>query len=92
MQEQDEIKKIEIKDLRVGRTPMMRINNFYSLATILIMSVVLIWYVNYVLPEQEKIKIKEQQEVKLKAQELAEYEKRQAQIELSQKLHKDHKE
>jgi len=57
-QQIQEIKQIKIKDLKVGRTPSVRINNFYSLMTIVIMSVVVIWYVNYILPEQEKAKKK----------------------------------
>lgn len=84
----EDIKPIEIKDIRGGRTPSMRINNFYSLATILIMSVVIMWYVNYVLPEQEKQKAQELQEQQQKAKQLEAYQKREAEIELSRKLNK----
>ncbi|MDD2699176.1 MAG: hypothetical protein PHF17_10275 [Arcobacteraceae bacterium] len=89
---EEEIKKIEIKDIRGGRTPSMRINNFYSLMTILIMSVVLLWYVNYVLPEQERIKQEELKQQQYEAKMVEAYQKREAQIELSRKLHKDKKE
>ena len=84
----EDIKPIEIKDIRGGRTPSMRINNFYSLATILIMSVVIMWYVNYVLPEQEKQKQQELREQQQKAKQLEAYQKREAEIELSRKLNK----
>lgn len=86
-----QIKQIEIKDIKVGRSPSVRINNFYSLMTILIMSVVILWYSNYVLPEFEKQKAKELQEQQLKAKQLEAYQKREAEIELSQRLHKDTK-
>lgn len=85
----EEIKPIEVKDIRGGRTPSMRMNNFYSLATILIMSVVMMWYVNYVLPEQEKQKQQELQEQQQKAKFQEEHRLREAQIELSRRLHKD---
>jgi len=86
-----QIKQIEIKDIKVGRSPSVRMNNFYSLATILIMSVVILWYSNYVLPAFEKQKAKELQEQQLKAKQLEAYQKREAEIELSQRLHKDTK-
>jgi hypothetical protein len=86
-----QIKQIEIKDIKVGRSPSVRMNNFYSLATILIMSVVILWYSNYVLPAFEKQKAKELQEQQLKAKQLEAYKKREAEIELSQRLHKDTK-
>ncbi len=86
-----QIKQIEIKNISVGRSPSVRMNNFYSLATILIMSVVIIWYSNYVLPAFEKQKAKELQEQQQKVK-LEENKKlREAQIELSQRLHKDTK-
>ena len=59
--------------------------------TILIMSVVILWYSNYVLPAFEKQKAKELQEQQLKAKQLEAYQKREAEIELSQRLHKDTK-
>ena len=85
----EELKPIEIKDIRGGRTPSMRINNFYSLATILIMSVVMIWYVAYVYPQIEKQKQKEKIEQEQKAKELEKCHQREAQVELSKRLHKD---
>ena len=85
----EELKQIEIKDIRGGRTPSMRMNNFYSLATILIMSIVMMWYVNYVLPEQEKQKLQEQKAQQEREKQIEAYQKREAQIELSRQLHKD---
>ncbi len=85
----EEIKPIEIKDIRGGRSPSVRINNFYSLATILIMSVVILWYSNYVLPAFEKGKQEELQAQQEKQKQLEAYQKREAQIELSRQLHKD---
>ena len=64
-----QIKQIEIKNISVGRSPSVRMNNFYSLATILIMSVVILWYSNYVLPAFEKQKEKELQAARFKLQE-----------------------
>ncbi|MDX9744145.1 MAG: hypothetical protein RBT59_10030 [Arcobacteraceae bacterium] len=81
-----QIKQIEIKDIRVGRSPSVRMNNFYSLATILIMSVVILWYSNYVLPAFEKGKQDELRVQQQKAKQLEEHQKREAQIELSRKL------
>jgi len=81
-----EIKRIEVNDIRVERSPSVRMNNFYALATILIMSVVILWYSNYVFPQQEKIKQQERQEKEYKAQLLKQQKEREAQIELSQKL------
>ena len=87
-QQIQEIKQIKIKDLKVGRTPSVRINNFYSLMTIVIMSVVVIWYVNYILPEQEKAKKKALQEEAYRAKIEKQHQLREAQIQLSQKLNK----
>ncbi len=86
-----QIKQIEIKNISVGRSPSVRMNNFYSLATILIMSVVILWYSNYVLPAFEKQKEKELQEQQQKAKIEENKKLREAQIELSQRLHKEAK-
>ena len=89
--ENDEVEKIVVTRLKGQRKVSTIVNNFYSLITIVIMSIVIIWYVNYILPQQ---KINEQKA--LKQQEHQEYiqilkDKRDAQIELSRKLNKEKK-
>ncbi|MCK5293101.1 MAG: hypothetical protein KAJ49_00490 [Arcobacteraceae bacterium] len=89
--ENEEIEKIVVKSLKGQRKTSTIINNFYSLITIVIMSIVIIWYVNYILPFQ-----KENKQKHLKKEQYKEYiqiqkEKREAQIELSKKLHKEKK-
>jgi len=84
----DNIEKIEVKSIRVPRKDSLVINNFYSLITIVIMCVVIIWYTNYILPQQ-KIQAKKQEELqKYKDFLKGQYQKREAQIKLSQKLNK----
>jgi len=85
----EKIKPIEIRSIRVPRKPSVVINNFFSLMTIIIISLVIIWYVNYVLPNQTLLKQKQ-----LKLQQYHEYLKkeqlkRKKQIELSRKLHEN---
>lgn len=83
---EEEIEKIEVKDIRQKRSPGLVINNFYTLLTIVIMSVVILWYVNYILPEQEAQKLREQQKIEqLQLLEEAK-QRREAQIELSKRL------
>jgi Mg2+/citrate symporter len=84
--QEEELKKIEVKDIRKERSVGLVINNFYTLLTIVIMSVVILWYVNYILPEQEEAKQREihKQEQLQKLQE--QKAKREAQIKLSKKL------
>lgn len=89
--EEDELKKIEVKSLKGQRKASVIINNFYSLITIVIMSIVIIWYVNYILPQQ---KINKQKQ--LKKEQYQEYlqeqrAKREAQIKLSVRLNKKSK-
>ena len=84
----DKIKKIEIKSIRVPRKDSLVINNFYSLITIVIMCVVILWYSNYILPQQ-KIQAQKQEKLqKYKAYLKDQYSTREAQVELSQKLNK----
>jgi Tfp pilus assembly protein PilO len=77
---QEDIQQIEIRKLKRQRKTSVIVNNFYSLISIIIMSVVIIWYVNYILPKQNVIK---QKELSLKNK----YKIRDKQIKLSQKLH-----
>ena len=51
----EEIKQIEIRNIKVPRKPSLVVNNFFTLLTIIIMSVVIIWYVNYIVPVQKAI-------------------------------------
>jgi len=75
----DEDGVITVTNLKGQRKASIIVNNFYSLLTIIIMSVVIIWYVNYILPEQKKIN-----------QKYNKIDYRQQQIKLSHKLHKEH--
>ena len=92
MVDSEDMEKIVVRSLKGQRKSSIIINNFYSLITIVIISIVIIWYVNYILPQQELNKKKY-----LKHQQYKEYlqiqkKKREAQIELSKKLHKKQKE
>ena len=57
---EEHIKKLQSKEFKTNRKASTIINNFYSLITIIIMSVAIILYVNYVVPIQKKRDIKEQ--------------------------------
>ena len=84
----DNIKKIEVKSIKVPRKDSLIINNFYSLITIIIMCVVILWYTNYILPQQ-KIQAQKQEKLKKYKEFLKnKHEKREAQIKLSKKLNK----
>jgi len=88
----ENIKKIEVKSIRVPRKDSLVINNFYSLITIVIMCVVIIWYTNYILPQQ-KIQAQKQEELQKYKDFLQDKrDVREAQIKLSQKLNKKAKE
>jgi hypothetical protein len=87
-----DIEQIEIKSIKVPRKQSIIINNFFSLITIVIISIVVIWYVNYIFPEQQKAK-KRALVIEKQYQYLIEKRKeRKAQIELSKKLHLKYKE
>lgn len=47
-----EFEKIIVSDIRKKKSPGVVINNFFSLMTIIIVSVVLLWYVNFIRPGQ----------------------------------------
>jgi len=85
--EQNELlEKIEQRKFKYQRKQSSIINNFFTIITIAIISIVIIWYVNYILPGQKKNEkdniLKQQNEKKY----LKEFKKRQEQIELSRKL------
>jgi len=84
---EEEIKQIEIKSIKVPRKPSVVINNFYSLITIAIISIVIIWYVNYILPNQKLAKQKQAQFEKYKKYLKQQNQMRENQIKLSKKLH-----
>ena len=81
-----EIEKIKIVDIRHKQSPGLIINRFYTLLTIAIVSVAIIWYVNYVLPQQKLQKLKEQQKLEYIKKLQEKKRAREAQIELSKKL------
>ena len=84
--EEKEVEQIQIRSIRAQRKPNTVINNFFTLMTIAIMSIVIIWYVNFVFPQQKNAKIKEAKRIEkfeiLKQKQI----NRQKQIELSKRL------
>ena len=89
--ENEEIEKIVVKSLKGQRRDSVVINNFYSLITIIIMSIVIIWYVNYIFPQQTENKQKHLEKEQYKEYLQIEKRKREVQIELSKKLNKEKK-
>jgi len=89
MEEENELlDKIEQRKFKYQRKQSSIVNNFFTIITIAIMSIVIIWYVNFILPGQNQNKQKEiikEKNIK-KIQE--EINKREEQIELSKKLNK----
>ena len=87
MEEENELlDKIEQRKFKYQRKQSSIVNNFFTIITIAIMSIVIIWYVNFILPGQNQNKQKEiikEKNIK-KIQE--EINKREEQIELSKKL------
>ncbi|MEA3498963.1 MAG: hypothetical protein U9R16_07890 [Campylobacterota bacterium] len=53
---------IDDKEFKSSKNPSTVINNYFSLVTIIIMSIAIILYVNYVVPAQ---KAKKQREIKV---------------------------
>jgi hypothetical protein len=87
MEEENELlEKIEQRQFKYQRKQSSIINNFFTIITIAIISIVIIWYVNFILPGQKQdmkiLKQKEEYIEFLKQKEL----KRQQQIKLSKKL------
>lgn len=82
----EKIEKIEVRDLRQKR-PSTIMNNFFSIITIAIVTLALLWWAYYVRPAQIENEKKEKLYQEYLAKQKKEYEKRQAQIELSKKLH-----
>ncbi len=88
MEEQNELlEKIEQRKFKYQKKQSSIINNFFTIITIAIISIVIIWYVNFILPGQKQEKYL--QEIKYKKLEQLRQEqiKREKQIELSKRLH-----
>jgi signal transduction histidine kinase len=88
MQEENELlEKIEQRKYKYQRKQSSIVNNFFTIITIAIVSIVIIWYVNLILPGQKQNKLLENQKHE-KYQILKEKQnKRLEQIELSKRLH-----
>jgi len=57
MQEENELlEKIEQRKFKYQRKQSSIINNFFTIITIALVCIVMIWYVNYILPGQEQDK------------------------------------
>ena len=87
MEEQNELlEKIEQRRYKYQRKQSSIINNFFTIITIAIMSIVIIWYVNFILPGQKHDKIienKHQQQIEILKEK---QNQRLKQIELSKRL------
>jgi len=86
MQDTELLDKIEKRVFKYQRKQSSIINNFFTIITIAIMSIVIIWYVNFILPGQENDR--KQEQIKQEKYELLkkEQEKRLEQIKLSKRL------
>jgi len=82
----DDIEKIKINDLRKKSSSMI-MNNFFSIITIAIVTLSLLWWAYYVRPAQIENEKKEKLYQEYLSKQKQEYEKRESQIELSKKLH-----
>lgn len=51
------INNLQTKEFETSRRPSLIVNNFYSLITIVIISIAIIIYTNYVVPAQKKAEI-----------------------------------
>ena len=58
------VQHLQNKEFVTSRKPSLIINNFYSLITIVIISVAIVIYTNYILPVQEAEKVKIQKNAK----------------------------
>ncbi|MCK5110434.1 MAG: hypothetical protein KAQ94_02855 [Arcobacteraceae bacterium] len=58
------IQTLHNKQFETSRKPSAIVNNFYSLITIVIISIAIIIYVNYVVPAQQANKIKTEHKTK----------------------------
>jgi len=87
MQEENELlEKIEKRRYKYQRKQSSIINNFFTIITIAIVSIVIIWYVNFILPGQKHDKLiqsKHQKQIELLKEK---QNKRLKQIELSKRL------
>jgi hypothetical protein len=51
-EENELLEKIENRKFKYQKKQSLVVNNFFTIITIAIMSIVIIWYVNYILPNQ----------------------------------------
>ena len=87
MQEENELlEKIEQRKYKYQRKQSSIVNNFFTIITIAIVSIVIIWYVNLILPGQKQNKLIQKQKYEKYLILKQENEKRQKQIELSKRL------
>lgn len=80
------LEKIQSRQYKYQRKQSSIINNFFTIITIAIVSIVIIWYVNYILPGQKQDELKKQinlQHIEILKQK---EQKRNEQILLSKKL------
>jgi N12 class adenine-specific DNA methylase len=86
MQDTELLDKIEQRVYKYQRKQSSIINNFFTIITIAIMSIVIIWYVNFIIPGLQDEK--KQEQIKLEKQELLikKHNIRLEQIELSKRL------
>ena len=86
MHDTELLDKIEKRVFKYQRKQSSIINNFFTIITIAIMSIVIIWYVNFILPGQEHDK--KQAQIRLEKFEILKQQqsKRLEQIKLSKRL------
>ncbi len=58
------IKHLQNKKFVTSRRPSLIINNFYSIVTIVIISIAIIIYTNYVVPAQQNNKVQKEHKAK----------------------------
>ena len=86
MQDTELLDKIQKRVFKYQRKQSSIINNFFTIITIAIMSIVIIWYVNFILPGQKNDQIIQEKNIK-KIELLKEKQnKRLEQIKLSKRL------
>jgi len=83
----DKINDLQTNGLKVNKRQSVVVNNFFTIITITMVCLSMLYYTNYIIPAQ---KVKKTREDKLKARQLY-LDKRAKQIALSHKLNARHK-
>jgi len=83
----DKINDLQINGLKVNKRQSVVVNNFFSIMTITMVCLSMLYYTNYIVPAQKAKKIRED---KLKAHQ-SYFDKRAKQIALSHKLNAKYK-